>query len=125
MKVLIKPPLQFGERESPPILIGNILIHTLKHTKMDNVTLIILATLTVNAFKVKVGTEELHVIKNPKNSKLFITTDSGNVVGAVSKNYTTGKPKEFIQCKWSNMLATAEPIWVLHNINADNRVESF
>ena len=92
---------------------------------METPTLIILATLAVNAFKAQVATDELHIIKNPKTGKLFVATDSGTAVGAVSSNYTKGEPKEFIQCKWSDMPANAEPIWVLHNANTTNRVESF
>jgi len=85
------------------------------------VTLIILATLSVERFKEQFNTDTLKVIRNPKNDKLFVVDDQGETLGAVSQNFDMKVDNaEFIQCRWSDMKDKDDPIWVLHNINDDN-----
>lgn len=88
--------------------------------------LTILLTLTVQQFKDKFKADELLLIKNPKTGKPFIgAVGVKGSLAAVSKNYNSSEPKEFIQCKWDDQPDDADPIWVLHNPNAECVVERF
>ena len=73
---------------------------------------------SISAFKAMHNCDTLAVVKNPKNSKLFITAD-GETVGAVSKNYDASKPKEFVE-----LITDTGIIMCLHNQSSDNVVET-
>lgn len=76
----------------------------------------ILRTLSVAAFKALHGVDTMQVVESPKTGKLFVAA-AGKTLAAVSKNYVSSEPKEFIECKFEEV---AEPVWVLHNVNSTN-----
>ena len=66
-------------------------------------------TMSVADFKVMLGVATLRVIQNPDSSKgNFITTESGKVVAAVSKNYDSSVSKEIIEAE--------DGTFILHNV---------
>ena len=77
--------------------------------------------LSVAAFKALHNTERLDVITNPKTSKLFVATAEGSTVAAVSKNYKSSEPKEFVEMIMED---TGETIWCLRNPSSANVQES-
>lgn len=79
------------------------------------------AKLSVAAFKAKHSTDRLDIITNPKTSKLFVATAEGKTVAAVSKNYKSSEPKEFVELIMED---TAEVLWCLHNPSSANVLES-
>ena len=76
--------------------------------------------LSVSAFKAKHNADKLDIVKNPKNSKLFVTAN-GTAVAAVSSNYDPSKDKEFVEMILED---SGETLWCLHNPSAENVVES-
>jgi len=75
-------------------------------------------SLSVNAFKQEHNADSLLIVKNPKNDKLFVTAN-GTTVAAVSKNYDSSKPAEFVQLILED---TGEILWCLHNPSEENVV---
>lgn len=76
--------------------------------------------LSVSAFKAKRNADKLDIVKNPKNSKLFVTAN-GTTVAAVSANYDPSKGKEFVEMILED---SGETLWCLHNPSAENVIES-
>ena len=76
--------------------------------------------LSVSAFKAKHNADKLDIVKNPKNSKLFVTAN-GATVAAVGANYDSSKDKEFVEMILED---SGETLWCLHNPSAENVVES-
>ena len=76
-------------------------------------------SMSVSAFKVMHNATTMQVVKNPTNSKLFVTAD-GVTVGAVSKNYDSSKDKEFVEL----ILDDSSVIWCLHNPSTANVLET-
>ena len=77
-------------------------------------------TVSVSTFKEMHKVDSLQIVKNPNTEKLFVSAN-GSTVAAVSKNYDSSKDKEFIQVQFED---SAESIWILHNSNDTNVVES-
>ena len=75
--------------------------------------------LSISAFKAMHNATTLQVVKNPTNNKLFVVAD-GATVGAVSKNYDSTQPKEFVELIMED---TGETVWCLHNQNSVNVIE--
>ena len=67
---------------------------------------------SVAAFKAMHSTERLDIITNPRTGKDFVATAEGKVVAAVSKNYVSSKPKEFVELIMED---TGETVMCLHN----------
>lgn len=73
---------------------------------------------SISAFKDMHNTDTLEVVKSPKTGKLFVSAN-GKTVAAVSKNYDSSKPKEFVE-----LVTESGSIWCLHNIAQNNTVET-
>jgi hypothetical protein len=75
--------------------------------------------MSVSAFKAKHNADRIDIVRNPKNSKLFVSAN-GVTIASVSKNYDSAKDKEFVEL----VLPDSSILWCLHNPSDTNVVES-